>query len=63
MKEQENVVEYPLYLAGKAVKTAAWLDVHHKYQAHVFARVALADAKTLERQLHQLLKPKLKWLL
>ncbi|MBL8281839.1 MAG: aldehyde dehydrogenase family protein [Acinetobacter junii] len=56
MKEQENVVEYPLYLAGKAVKTAAWLDVHHKYQTQVFARVALADAKTLEKAIASAVK-------
>ncbi|WP_288404992.1 aldehyde dehydrogenase family protein [uncultured Acinetobacter sp.] len=42
-------IEYPLYVAGKASKTGQWLDVHHKYTGEVYARVAVADAKTLEK--------------
>lgn len=41
--------EYPLFVAGKAVQTGQWLDVHHKYHHTVYARVALADAKILEK--------------
>ncbi|RKG30979.1 aldehyde dehydrogenase family protein [Acinetobacter guerrae] len=41
--------EYPLYVAGKPVKTDQWLEVHHKFHGEVYARVALADAKTIEK--------------
>src|SRR5690606_728756 len=41
--------DYPLYVAGKPVETGAWLEVKHKYSQELYARVALADAKTLEQ--------------
>ncbi|WP_277561255.1 aldehyde dehydrogenase family protein [Acinetobacter beijerinckii] len=49
MADVQNVVDYPLYVAGKAVKTGQWLEVHDKYRNSVYARVALADAKVLEK--------------
>ncbi|MEG1399649.1 MAG: aldehyde dehydrogenase family protein [Acinetobacter sp.] len=44
-----DVVDYPLYVAGKAVTTTQWLEVHDKYRNKIYARVALADAKILEK--------------
>ena len=44
-----DVVDYPLYVAGKAVITTQWLEVHDKYRNKIYARVALADAKILEK--------------
>jgi len=44
-----DVVDYPLYVAGKAVTTTQWLEVHGKYRNKIYARVALADAKILEK--------------
>lgn len=49
MTELESCVDYPLYVAGKAITTGQWLEVQHKYQHTVYARVALADAKVLEK--------------
>lgn len=49
MTDAENVVDYPLYVAGKAVATGQWLEVHDKYTNTVHARVALADEKVLEK--------------
>lgn len=49
MTELENVKDYPLYVAGKAVSTGQWLEVQNKYQQSVFARVAVADDKVLEK--------------
>ncbi|QBQ14790.1 aldehyde dehydrogenase family protein [Acinetobacter haemolyticus] len=49
MTELENVKDYPLYVAGKAVSTGQWLAVQNKYQQTVFARVAVADDKVLEK--------------
>ncbi|MCH7335598.1 aldehyde dehydrogenase family protein [Acinetobacter sp. NIPH 2699] len=49
MSDTQSVVDYPLYVAGKAVTTGQWLDVQNKYQGTIFARVALADAKVLEK--------------
>ncbi|MEE9903801.1 aldehyde dehydrogenase family protein [Acinetobacter haemolyticus] len=49
MTELENVKDYPLYVAGKAVSTGQWLEVQNKYQQTVFARVAVADDKMLEK--------------
>ncbi|RZG88057.1 aldehyde dehydrogenase family protein [Acinetobacter venetianus] len=49
MTEVESCVDYPLYVAGKAITTGQWLEVQHKYQHTVYARVALADAKVLEK--------------
>ena len=49
MTDAQNVVDYPLYVAGKAVATGQWLEVHDKYTNTVYARVALADEKVLEK--------------
>ena len=49
MTDAQNVVDYPLYVAGKAVTTGQWLEVHDKYTNTVYARVALADEKVLEK--------------
>ncbi|MCU4379318.1 aldehyde dehydrogenase family protein [Acinetobacter haemolyticus] len=49
MTELENVKDYPLYVAGKAVSTGQWLEVQNKYQQTVFARVAVVDDKVLEK--------------
>lgn len=49
MTDKQSVVDYPLYVAGKAVTTGQWLEVHDKYNNTVYARVALADAKVLEK--------------
>ncbi|MCH7386499.1 aldehyde dehydrogenase family protein [Acinetobacter modestus] len=49
MTDAQNVVDYPLYVAGKAVTTGQWLEVHDKYSNTVYARVALADEKVLEK--------------
>lgn len=49
MTDKQSVVDYPLYVAGKAVTTGQWLEVYDKYNNTVYARVALADAKVLEK--------------
>jgi len=49
MTDTSSVLDYPLYVAGKAVTTGQWLEVHDKYRNTVYARVALADAKVLEK--------------
>jgi len=49
MTDAQNVVDYPLYVAGKAVTTGQWLEVHDKYSNTVYVRVALADEKVLEK--------------
>lgn len=49
MTDAQNVVDYPLYVAGKAVTTGEWLEVNDKYTNTVYARVALADEKVLEK--------------
>lgn len=41
--------DYPLYVAGQPVQTGEWLEVKHKYSQELYARVALADAETLEK--------------
>jgi acyl-CoA reductase-like NAD-dependent aldehyde dehydrogenase len=40
---------YPYYLANKAVRPNGALEVRDKYSSEVAARVALADAKTIDR--------------
>lgn len=52
----ENGNDYPLYVASKAVFTGQWLEVKHKFSQEVYARVALADAKTLEKAIQAALK-------
>lgn len=56
MTDKQSVVDYPLYVAGKAVTTGQWLEVHDKYNNTVYARVALADAKVLEKAISASLK-------
>ena len=51
-----DVLEYPLFVAGKAAKTEQWLEVNHKYTQQVYARVALADAKTIEKAIDAAVK-------
>ena len=45
----QQIVEFPLYVANKAVKTTQWLEVQNKYSGEVYAKVALADDKVLEK--------------
>ena len=49
MTDTTSMRDYPLYVAGKAASTGQWLEVHDKYRNTVYARVALADAKVLEK--------------
>ncbi|WP_445116950.1 aldehyde dehydrogenase family protein [Acinetobacter sp. WZC-1] len=51
-----SVLEFPLYVAGKAVKTGQWLEVRHKYSGEVYAKVALADAAVLEKAIASAVK-------
>jgi acyl-CoA reductase-like NAD-dependent aldehyde dehydrogenase len=55
-EQNEQIKEYPLYVAGKAQKTDAWLDVQDKYKQTVYARVALANEKTLEKAIQSAVK-------
>ena len=50
------VLEFPLYVAGKATKTQQWLEVENKFTGEVYAKVALADAKTLEKAISSAVK-------
>ena len=52
----QEILELPLYVAGKAVKTTQWLDVHCKFSGNIYARVALADDKVLERAISAAVK-------
>ena len=47
--EAKQHKDYALYVAGQAVQTGEWLEVKHKYSQKLYARVALADASTLEQ--------------
>ena len=49
MQNVHPPVDYPLYLANKAIETGQWLAVQHKYSQKLYARVALADAKSIEK--------------
>ena len=51
-----NVIDYPLYVAGKAVKTGQWLEVEHKYTHELYARVALANEQTIENAIQSAVK-------
>ncbi|NHB59576.1 aldehyde dehydrogenase family protein [Acinetobacter sp. 194] len=46
---QQEILEFPLYVANKAVTSGQWLEVHHKYSGEVYAKVALADQVILEK--------------
>ncbi len=50
------IIDYPLYVAGQALETSEWLEVQDKYTHKVYARVALADAKTLEKAIKSAVK-------
>ena len=52
----QEILELPLYVAGKAVKTTQWLDVHCKFSGNIYARVALADDKVLEKAISAAVK-------
>ena len=45
----QQIIEFPLYVANKAVKTTQWLEVQNKYSGEVYEKVALADDKVLEK--------------
>lgn len=47
--------DYSFYVAGQAVQTGEWLEVKHKYTQALYARVALADAKSLEQAIQSAL--------
>lgn len=48
-RSTQQAKEYALYVAGQAVQTGEWLEVKHKYNHELYARVALADANILEQ--------------
>lgn len=56
VSSEGQVKDYLLYVAGKAHKTEQWLEVYDKYKQEIFARVALADAKTLEKAIRAAVK-------
>jgi acyl-CoA reductase-like NAD-dependent aldehyde dehydrogenase len=49
VKVKTQIQDYPLYVAGQAQQSGAWLDIYDKYRGEVYARVALADSKILEK--------------
>ncbi|MDY6488848.1 aldehyde dehydrogenase family protein [Acinetobacter faecalis] len=55
-ESNQHIKDYPLYVAGKAYKTEKWLDVQDKYKQTTFARVALADEKTLQKAIQSAVK-------
>ncbi|MCH4244419.1 aldehyde dehydrogenase family protein [Acinetobacter gerneri] len=55
-KQVDTVIEFPLYVANKMAKTGQWLEVFHKYSGKLYAKVALADAKTLEKAISSAVK-------
>lgn len=52
----QTVIELPLYVASKPIKTGQWLEVHDKFSGKVYAKVALADAKVLEKAISSAVK-------
>ncbi|SPL71147.1 aldehyde dehydrogenase family protein [Acinetobacter stercoris] len=54
--EITNTPEFPLYVANKPAKTGQWLEIHDKYTGQLYAKVALADDKTLEKAISSALK-------
>ena len=54
--KNKNILEFPLYVAGKASNTGQWLEVHDKFSGEVYAKVALADAVTIEKAFASALK-------
>ncbi len=55
-KAVQDIKDYPLYVAGKAATTDQWLEVNQKYTQDVYARVALADAATIEKAIDSAVK-------
>ena len=54
--KNKNILEFPLYVAGKASNTGQWLEVQDKFSGEVYAKVALADAVTIEKAIASALK-------
>lgn len=52
----QAVIEFPLYVANKAIKSGQWLEVHDKFSGKIYAKVALADAKILEKAISSAVK-------
>ncbi len=52
----QAVIEFPLYVANKAIKSGQWLEVHDKFSGKIYAKVALADAKILEKAISAAVK-------
>ena len=38
--KNKNILEFPLYVAGKASNTGQWLEVQDKFSGEVYAKVA-----------------------
>lgn len=55
-KAEQQPKDYPLFVASKAAQTGQWLEVTHKYSQELFARVALADEKTIEKAIQAAVK-------
>lgn len=55
-ESNQHIKDYPLYVAGKAYKTENWLEVQDKYKLTTFARVALADDKTIQKAIQSAVK-------
>ena len=47
--EQNKTLKFPLYVANQPITTEKWLDVHNKYDDHIYAHVALADDQIIEK--------------
>lgn len=54
--KNKNILEFPLYVAGKASNTGQWLEVHDKFSGEVYAKVALADSVTIEKAIASALR-------
>lgn len=61
-RSTQQAKEYALYVAGQVAQTGEWLEVKHKYNHELYARVALADANTLEQAIQSAVAQKPKWL-
>lgn len=54
--DNNKILEFPLYIANKAVFTDQWLNVYDKFSGNIYAKVALADRSTLEKSIASALK-------
>ena len=52
----QSILEFPLYIANKPVKTGQWLEVQDKFSGKIYAKVALADDKILEKAISSAVK-------